>query len=83
MNTNEEMVEVTIQAFERVEYYQTVKMKKTEFDRLDKMLDSNDRREQERAQDEIQGWIDTRNICDVDRFKLEYFGIAEYAEPAG
>lgn len=76
MTTDEEMVEVRIQATERIEYCQDVCMPKATFDRLSAALDSDDRAERKRAQDEIEGaWVNTSDICSTDDFDLEEFGI--------
>ena len=77
--THEETVEVVIQATERVEYWQTVKMPKSVFERLDRMLDSNHRKERNNAVEEIQGWVNTADILDADHFELEDFHLADPA----
>lgn len=78
MNTEKEMVEVRIQATERIEYFQTVRMPRATFERLDVALDSDDRQERRRAEAEIEGgWINTSDICGADDFELETFELAE------
>jgi hypothetical protein len=71
--TPEETVEVVIQATERVEYFQTVRMPKAEFEKLDKMLESEKRDECEKAVQKIQGWVNTRDVCSARGFELEDF----------
>lgn len=78
--THEETVEVVIQATGRVEYCQTVKMPKSVFEKLDRMLDSDHRKERENAEEEIQGWVNPADILDADLFELEDFHLAD---PAG
>jgi len=78
MSENEEMVEVRIQATERIEYFQTVRMPKAEFQKLDAALDSKDRAERKRAEGQIEGmWINTSDICGSDDFELETFEIVD------
>lgn len=68
-----ETVEVVIQATERVEYYQIVRMPKAEFEKLDKMLDSDDRKERKKAEEKVQMWVNTEIIFDASDFELEDF----------
>lgn len=68
-----EMVEVVIQATECVVYCQTVRMPKTVFEKLDKMLESDDREEREKAEEKVHMWVDTRDILYASGFELEGF----------
>lgn len=78
MKKNEEMVEVRIQATERIEYFQTVRMPRAEFEKLDALLDSEDRAARERAEGEIEGmWINTSDVCGSDDFELETFELVD------
>lgn len=78
MKAKQEMVEVRIQATERIEYFQTVSMPKATFERLDAALDSNDRLVRKSAESEIEGgWINTSDICGTDDFDLETFELAK------
>lgn len=78
MKATEEMVEVRIQATERIEYFQNVRMPKSAFEKLDAALDSKDRAKRSRAEEEIEGlWIDRRDVCDADNFELETFELVD------
>lgn len=78
MKANQEMVEVRIQATERIEYFQTVSMPRATFEKLNAALDSDNRQERKRAEGEIEGgWINTSDICGVDNFELETFELAK------
>lgn len=78
MSNDEEMVEVRIQATERIEYFQTVRMPKSAFEKLNAALDSKDRSKRGRAEEEIQGmWINTSEVCGTDDFELDTFELAD------
>jgi hypothetical protein len=71
-----EYVTVTITGEERVRYNQTKKMPKAEFDRLDAMLGSDDRKAQQKAQQIIVDlWIDRRDAFDAADFEIDDFVI--------
>jgi|GEM_PF-3723314 len=77
MKNAEEMVEVLIQATERIEYFQTVRMPKSAFEKLDEALNSDNRSTRKRAEEEIEGlWINTSDVCGTDDFELETFELA-------
>lgn len=69
-----ETVSVLIVGEERVRYHQIKTMPKAEFERLDAMLDSDDRKERNKAQ-QIIGylWIDRRDVFDSDDFEIDDF----------
>lgn len=75
-----EYVKVNIQGEERVRYDQTVKMKKDDFDRLNAMLDSDDRRERRKAEEIIGDHLDRRDVLDADDFELDDFMVVEEDE---
>ena len=76
-----EYVTVRISGEERVRYDQTKKVPKEEFERLNAMLDSDDRRERRKAEELIGDlWIDRRDVLDADSFELEDFTIYEDGE---
>lgn len=76
-----EYVTVRIYGEERVRYDQTKKVPKEEFERLNAMLDSDDRRERRKAEELIGDlWIDRRDVLDADSFELEDFTIYEDGE---
>jgi len=72
-----EYVTVHISGEETVRYSQIKKMPKDEFERLNAMLDSDDRSERRKAEELIGDlFIDRQNVLDADDFKLEDFMIA-------
>lgn len=75
-----EYVQVNIQGEERVRYDQTVKMKKEDFERLNAMLDSDDRGERRKAEEIIGDHLDRRDVLDADDFELEDFMIVADGE---
>jgi len=71
-----EYVTVRITGEERVRYDQTKEVPKAEFERLNAMLDSDDRRERRMAKELIGGlFINRRDALDADDFELEDFMI--------
>lgn len=69
-----EYVTVRISGEERVRYDQTKKIPKEEFERLNSMLDSSDRREARKAEELIGDlWIDRRDVLDVGDFEIDDF----------
>jgi len=77
---SDETVKVTICATARVEYYQTVEMPKSEFDRLNNELDSDNRVKLLSACDEIEEILDLKDIYDVTNFELEDFRIVHHTK---
>ena len=76
-----EFVTVRISGEERVRYDQTKKVPKAEFERLNAMLDSEDRRERRKAEELIGDlFIDRRDVLDADDFELDDFMIAADGE---
>lgn len=76
-----EFVTVRVSGEERVRYDQIKKVPKDEFERLNAMLESEDRRERRKAEELIGDLlIDRRDVLDADDFELEDFMIAEDGE---
>lgn len=71
-----DFVNVTITCEERVQYHQTAKMPKEEFERLDAMLASDDRATRDRGHELIADlWIDRQNVYNSDDFEVNDFMI--------
>lgn len=69
-----EYVTVRIAGEERVRYDQTKKIPKEEFERLNAMLDSGNRREARKAEELIGDlFIDRRDVLDADDFEIDDF----------
>ena len=69
-------VMVRISGEETVRYSRTVQMPKDEFERLNQMLDSENRAERRKAESLIGDlWIDRRDPVDSSDFELEEFEI--------
>lgn len=69
-----EYVTVRISGEERVRYDQTKKVPKAEFERLNALLDSEDRSERRKAEEMIGDLlVDRRDVLDADDFELEDF----------
>lgn len=71
----DDFVMVRITGKEIVLYDQTVRMPRADFDRLNAMLNSDDRAENQNAQDSISGLIDPNEIYDSDGFEVDDFSI--------
>ncbi|MFZ5621137.1 MAG: hypothetical protein ACOY5W_08970 [Pseudomonadota bacterium] len=69
-----EYVTVRISGEERVRYDQTKKVPKDEFERLNALLNSEDRSERRKAEEVIGDlFVDRRDVLDADDFELEDF----------
>jgi hypothetical protein len=68
-------ITVKIQCREVVAYNQDVEMTKEQFNSLDFRLSSKDRRERERAEEEVFDWIDRSDVFDSDDQEIEDFEI--------
>jgi hypothetical protein len=72
-----EYVKVNIQAEERVQYNQDIEIKREDFDRLNAMLDSDDRHERKKAEKMIGEYIDRRDVFGSFEFELDDFIVVE------
>lgn len=74
MNKNDYMT-VTITGEELIRYKQTVQMPKSEYERLSSMLNSDNRQESLRAEEQIGSYIDRHDVFDSDDFEVEDFEV--------
>lgn len=72
-----EKIKVEIQCQEVVKYSQYVEMTKEQFDSLDARLSSKNRKEQEKANEEVFEWIDRKDVYDSDDFEVDTFEIMD------
>lgn len=68
-------VKVLIQCQQVVKYDQEIEMAKDKFDDLDKRLSSNDRRERERAEEEVFDYLNLREASDWGDNEIDTFEI--------
>ena len=74
--SGEDFVKVRICANEHVEYQQTLKLPKSEFELLKKALGSEDWKERAQAAQEVREWINTYDIYSSDDFEIDDFSLA-------
>lgn len=72
-----EKIRVEIQCQEVVKYNQYVEMTQEQFDSLDARLSSKNRKERERAEEEVFDWIDRRDVYDLDDIEIDTFEIMD------
>lgn len=66
-------IKVQIIGQQVVKYNQTVEMTREQYDAINEKLDSYDRKVSNRAVEEIEGWLDLRDVSDWDDFELDDF----------
>ena len=58
-----------------VKYNKTVEMTQDQYDAINEKLESDERKVSNLAVEEIDGWLDLRDVSDLDDFELDDFSV--------